>query len=294
MEKTDLEDVSTDSFGASELEETEALHDSEELEPAKKEDEEGEDEEGEDELLVSFGDELEVAEDPEEKKFKEAPKWVRELRKANREQARRIKELEAAAQKPVEAQKIKLGEKPTLEACDFDAEEFDKQLATWYETKAKVDKQEADEKMKKDAETRAWKQMIDSFEQKKKALKVKDYADAEATVADLASQTQLGIIVQGAENPALLVYALGKNPKKAKELFAITDYVKFSFAVSKLEATLRSTERKPETKPEQTRRSTTATVSSDRTLERLRSEAERTGDYTKVREYKQKLAKGAK
>jgi hypothetical protein len=103
----------------------------------------------------------------------------------------------------------------------------------------------------------------------------------------MLDQTQQGIIVHGSVEPTLLVYALGKNEAKAKELAAIKDPVKFAFAVAKLEATLKVTTRKPSTAPE-----TTITGNSrpsgaiDSTLERLREEASRTGDYTKVTAYK--------
>jgi hypothetical protein len=88
----------------------------------------------------------------------------------------------------------------------------------------------------------------------------------------------------------MVVYALGKNPKKAKELASITDPVKFAFAVAKLEAQLKVAPRKTPPPPEGAIRST-APISGtvDSNLDRLRSEAERTGDYSKVYRYKQQL-----
>ena len=98
---------------------------------------------------------------------------------------------------------------------------------------------------------------------------------------------QQGMIVQGAENPALLVYALGKNPKKAKELASITDPVKFAFAVAKLETNLKVTKRKASSRPESKINGTGRPSGSvDNTLDRLRAEAEKTGNYTKVSQYK--------
>ena len=106
---------------------------------------------------------------------------------------------------------------------------------------------------------------------------------------ELLSTTQQGIILQGAENPALVIYALGKNPAKLKEMAAITDPVKYAFAVSKLETQLKVTQRKAPP-PERTVQGTgrvSGTV--DSTLERLRADAERTGDYTKVVQYRKQL-----
>jgi hypothetical protein len=95
------------------------------------------------------------------------------------------------------------------------------------------------------------------------------------------------MILQGAENPALLVYALGKNPKRAKELASIKDPVKFAFAVARLETQLKVTKRKASSKPDP-KITGTGRVSGavDSTLERLRADAERTGDYSKVFQYK--------
>ena len=85
-----------------------------------------------------------------------------------------------------------------------------------------------------------------------------------------------------------MIYALGKNPKKAKELAAIADPVKFAFAVAKLEAQLKVTNRKPSPPPPERVISGTGRVSGavDSTLERLREEAARTGDMSKVVAYR--------
>jgi hypothetical protein len=102
------------------------------------------------------------------------------------------------------------------------------------------------------------------------------------------------MILQGADNPALLVYALGKNPKRAKELASIKDPVKFAFAVARLETQLKVTKRKASSKPEPTISGTGRPSGSvDNTLERLRTEAEKTGDYSKVYAYKQRQKRTA-
>ena len=87
------------------------------------------------------------------------------------------------------------------------------------------------------------------------------------------------------------MYALGKNPKKAKELAAINDPVKFAFAVAKLEAQLKVNPAKRPPAPERAVTGGSAPISgtTDSTLDRLRAEAERTGDMTKVIRYRQQL-----
>jgi hypothetical protein len=93
-------------------------------------------------------------------------------------------------------------------------------------------------------------------------------------------------MLQGADNPALVVYALGKNPKKAQELAAIKDPVKFAFAVAKLEKELKVTNRKGSPCTRTHVRNWSSFWAVDSTLERLREEAARTGNMTKVIQYK--------
>ena len=118
-------------------------------------------------------------------------------------------------------------------------------------------------------------------------MKVKDYEEAEAIVLETFNTTQQGIVIQGADNPALLAYALGKDPAKAKELASITDPIRFAFAIAKLETQVKTSPRKSPPAPEKVIQ-TNGPVggSTDTTLERLRAEAERTGDYSKVSAYK--------
>ena len=91
--------------------------------------------------------------------------------------------------------------------------------------------------------------------------------------------------------PVLVVYALGKNPKKAKELASITDPGKFAFAVAKMEAQLKVNPAKRPPAPERAITGSSAPISGTvgSTLERLRAEAEKTGDMTKVIRYRNQL-----
>lgn len=250
---------------------------------------EGQGAEGEgadDEVVVTIGEEPPASHEDEVAK---APEWVRELRKSSREKDRKIRELEDKLKTTTgaETKPAPLGKKPTLEECDYDAEKFEAELAAWYERKRKADEEAARVEAEQKAAQTAWQAKLDSYGKAKTELKVKDFDDAEALVQESFSQTQQGIILQGAENPALLVYALGKNPKKAKELASTTDPVKFAFAVAKLETQLKVTNRKAAPPPEKTVRGTGPTSGTvDSQLERLRADAEKTGDYSKVMAYK--------
>lgn len=247
-------------------------------------DDDADDDDG-DEVVISIGEES-----PPQEEEQRAPEWVRELRKANREKERKIRELEAKLNSTVatETQPVALGPKPTLESCDYDSEEYENKLAVWYEQKREADAAEAEAIAKRDAEAKAWQDKLDSYAKARASLKVRDYEDAEAFALDTFNVTQQGIVLQGSDNPALIIYALGKSQKRAKELASITDPVKFAFAVAKLETQLKVTNRKAAAAPERTITSGGGRISGsvDSTLERLREEALKTGDLSKVMAYK--------
>ena len=236
-----------------------------------------------DEVVVSIGEES----PPTEEEVR-APEWVRELRKANREKERRIRELEARlATTAPENKPVQLGPKPKLEDHDYDAERFEQALDAWHERKRQHDLETERVRQAEQAQQQAWQAKLEGYSKAKAELKVRDYEDAEAIAQEVFSVTQQGVILQGAENPALVVYALGKNPKKAADLSKITDPVKFAFAVARLEKELKVTNRRAAPAPERIVQGTgRASGTVDSTLERLRAEAEKTGNYTKVLQYK--------
>jgi hypothetical protein len=239
--------------------------------------------EPEDEVVVSIGEEAPPPEEPAH-----APEWVRELRKSHRELQRQNRELQAKLQvQPTETKPVSIGVKPKLEDHDYDADKYEEALTSWFERKRQADEVNAKQEAEVMNQQKAWQAKLDGYGKAKAELRVKDYEDAEAVAQEVFSITQQGVMLQGADNPALVVYALGKNPKKAKELAEIKDPVKFAFAVAKLEKELKVTNRKAAPAPERivsgTGRSSGAV---DSTLERLREDAARTGNMSKVVQYK--------
>jgi hypothetical protein len=245
--------------------------------------EEGVEEPVVDELVVSLGDEV----IPEEEQH--APGWVKDLRVQNRKLARELRETrqklnEQGAPTPT------LGPKPTLEASDWDATKFEIALAEWFEAKKVDDEVKAKKTAEEETANKSWQDKLTGYTKAKTGLAVTDFADAEAVVLDTLSTTQQGIIVAGAKDPALLVYALGKNEAKARELAAINDPVQFAFAVARMEAQMKVNGKKPATTPETSvsgggRPAGTGNA----VLEKLRTEAAKTGDYTKLTAYKTRL-----
>lgn len=245
-------------------------------------------EEGDEDITVSIGEE---APPPVEE---EAPPWVKGLRLKQKELTKQNRELRDKLKHATSTddQSVALGAKPTLETCDFDAPKLEKELGNWYEKKSKVDEQKATAKRKQEVEAGAWEAQLASYNEKKSVLKVQDFDVAEESVKESFSETQQGLIIQGADNPALVIYALGNSPKYSKELSAIQDPVKFTAAMSKLEANLKVTKRQPSVKPEGTvKGSGNPGAGVESVLEKLRVEANKTGNFSEVVAYRRNMRK---
>lgn len=283
------------------LEQQSELQEDENLDVETPEDEEDRDDPestGEDtqeeveEFDIVVGDEKPEEQGEDDFHGKPAPQWVKDLRRDKKESDRRIKELEAKLNQQAQPETIELGEKPTLESVNYDADEFEAKLTEWHAKKLQFEQQEASKREEQEKANKVWQDKLKSYEAKKTAtkLKVRDFDEAEEVARDVLTPTQQGILIHGAEKPDLLIYHLGKNPKKAKELAAITDPIQFAFEAAKIDAQIKMTARKPSTSPERKPSGSAALSGSvDNTLAKLRADAEKSGDYTKVNEYKRKL-----
>jgi hypothetical protein len=242
------------------------------------------DDEGE--LVVSIGEEA-----PPSDEQARAPEWVRDLRKRDRENVKRIKELEARLQEKEQPQAVTLPAKPTLEGCDYDAEAFEAKLSTWYDAKRAHDETAAQQRKAEEAAEQAWQAKVSSYEESKAKLPARDVDEAEDLVKQTFNPTQWAILVDGLDNPALVIYALGKNPAKAKELAAVGSLSRFAVLAGRLETEVKTSKRAAKPTPETSITGLAAggNRGTDATLERLREEAARTGDITKVVSYRRQL-----
>lgn len=279
-EVLDAEEVETEEPEVVEVEQVE--------EPAETPDAESSEEEADDSVVVTIGEES-----PPQEEEERAPTWVRDLRKRNQETVKENRELKKQLEQLKQpAQQEVLGDKPTLEACDYDAEAYETKLAKWFEDKRAHDDKERLKQEEGARAQQAWNARLVTYQEQRTALKVSDFEDAEEVVKDLFDATQQGLLIKATKNSAVAVYALGKNPKKAAELASIKDPIDFAIAVHDLEMQMKVTPRKAAPLPETAVRGT-ARVSAgiDSTLERLRAEADKTGDRTKVAAYMRQAAR---
>lgn len=233
--------------------------------------------EGEDEFEVSFGDEAAPASESE-------TGLVKHLRNQLREKSKELEQVRKATPSP---QKIEVGDKPTLAGCEYDEERYEADLDAWKERKAASERAETEgQKVQRQAQE-AWQRDYEGYQQKRSALTFPDVDEVEAVATASLNEVQQAVIVRAADNPAQLLYALGKHPAKLGELSAITDPLKLAVAVAKLEGALKVTQRRKAPDPEHIERgSAPVSKGKDATLERLEKEAARTGDRTKVIAYK--------
>jgi hypothetical protein len=279
IEEDEQEEESDEQEGESEDTEQEESEDDDD-EGKEESEEEGE----EDEIVVSIGDEK-----PEEEK--KAPKWVKDLRKSVREKDRKIKELEAKVNQsaaPKEPEKITLGNKPKLsdDGIDYDEDLFHAKTEEWFLKKAQFDAQERKQAELKQQQDLAWQKKLEAYDGGKKSLKVSDFEDAEEVALQSFNNVQQGLILQYAKNPALLVYALGKNKKRALELAKIDDHILFAIRANEIEKEVKAMPKKSIPSPERVINGTGKRTTFDSTLEKLRAKADKTGDYTQLLAYK--------
>lgn len=243
------------------------------------EDEAPEEDEDEDGVSVSFGDDVEAEQLTDSDLVKHLRKQLREARKTPAPPAN-----DPEVEIPV------LGPEPTMESCDYDEDRFKQETRAWVATEAKIEALKGEQERKKTSAAQQWQATWTDFAAKRDALKAHDFEDAETEVVTSLSKEQQLIIVGGAANAAAMIYALGKNPTKRAELAAITDPLKFAVALGKLEKDLKVVnKRKPPPVQESVRGSAPLSASSDKKLEQLEKEADRTGNRTKVIAYQREL-----
>lgn len=243
-------------------------------------------------LVVTIGD-AKPAEEDENLNFKQLRDNRRELARENRELKRQIEATRGTTQ--TEA----LGQKPKLEDFQYDQDAYDaaheKYILKKAATEAEARKAE-EAKAKADAD---WQAEQQGYEKEREAFKTRapDFDDADATIAEKLSTTQRGIIIHASKNRATLVYALFKNPAKLEELAKITDPVKFTWELSQIEGAIKVTTTTRHQPEERISGVLSTGKGGDAHLEKLRAEAARNGDHTKVHAYKrakaQKAAKAA-
>lgn len=248
------------------------------------------------EVEVTFGEPSDdEAQESEDDGDEDASSVIRNMRKREREKDRKLRQAERELEQLRKAQQPQtaapeLPPKPTLESCDWDEWEFEKKLIDWQKAAVEVEKAKAKQQEQQQALIREAEAKRTAYQENAKKLK-KDFAEAEEEVVSIFDQTRQSILLEASDNPALLVYALGKNPAQLERLSKITSLAKFAAELGKLEKDLKVSKPTKPAPADTNLRSNAPTSGSSKKLAQLEAEAERTGDRTKLIAYKRSRRK---
>lgn len=239
------------------------------------------------ETVIAFadeGEEIDPAQDtPLVKKLRE------QLREAQKKAHRASPSADASDPEPVipaepnadslgwDIDKLEAANKEYLKAC--------REHAAW----------EVREAERKAAHERIQNEQAKRIEQQRNGLGVSDYEARAALVKERLTEQQLAVLIEGADNPARIIYALGRSETRLDELAGMASLAKFAARLGQMEKEIRVTKRSPPA-PESRVSGGNASVAiggTDKELERLEREADRTGDRTKIIQYKRQLKQRA-
>lgn len=206
--------------------------------------------------------------------------------------AKRDRELAELRAKVQPAQKIEVGQRPKLEDFGYDSDKYDEAVDQWHTRKREAEAQDARANQATDEEQRArdeWNRDHQSYMAKRANLAFADKEEVEAAALTVLSPAQQVAIVQTADDPALFLYALGKNPAKLAEIAASSNNpAKLAKLITKLEGTITVNRSRRPPDPERIPTPTGRINHSgnEKKLADLEKEADRTGDRSKVIAFK--------
>lgn len=249
------------------------------------------------ELEVTLGEDApakegEAAAEEGSKEQKREAYWIRNLRKLNKKQDAELRELRQKLQASgLEPATAALPKEPELEDYDYDADRFKQAWKDWNNKAAQAKAKEEAAKSEQTAAEQSWNARLAEHEAGKAKIGVADYQDCEDLVRESLDATQYGILLSVSDNSNLMMVGLGRNHEKLDNLSSIKDPAKFIKELTKLEMNLKTTKRAPATKPESRPQlgSVGKSQGSQATLDKLRADADKTGDRSKVVAYMRQM-----
>jgi hypothetical protein len=236
-------------------------------------------------------DDDEVAIDALPEEQRSLPKKLRErLQTEQREKFELQKRIEALEQgnkpKPVE-----VGEKPTLESCDWDADKFEADLSAWHERKRAADGAENEQKRAAEAQQAEYQKDLNNYIAKKAALPIaQEKKDAaEKLMIDTLPQILQSALIKYTDDPAKVAVALAAAPHKLAAIANEKDPIMAIIKMREMEGKIKMVNKRKAPMPESAtivRGSAPVSGNSKKTLEKLEEEARSSGDRTKLIAFK--------
>lgn len=241
---------------------------------------------GDEQLVITLGDGDES--DPEDEKA--APPWVKDLRKENRAKDRRIRDLERQINTSAAPAAPVVGPKPTLEASGGDQAKYETDFEAWSQRKAVAESAAREQQAAAQKVTERWQQHLASVEAEERRMGLAKPDEARETFESTFSIMQQAIVLEAAKDSrtaAMLRYALGRNTAAAERVRAIESPVKFAVAIGDLMRNMKATKKSAPPAPERRPSPGSAPGSAvDNNLDKLRKEAEKSGNLTKLLAFK--------
>lgn len=225
-------------------------------------------------------DEDEPGEDQEESQKPNNP--VKQLRDAHRELKKKL-QLEQQEKLRLQ-QQLETFKKPVVEelppepdlsdeGIDYDPVVFKQKWAEWNAQKNKIEQQKQEANKSQEQAQQKWQQKLQAYEQGK--VNYKGIAEAESTVTSTLDLNQQGVIVSYANDPAFVVWVLGKNPVALSQLSNIKDPIEYAIKVREIEQkAMEKMKAKPKPTPEVVVKGKTSAPPSNlqKQLDKLREE----------------------
>lgn len=247
--------------------------------PANEASEGAENDEGESEELHLLIEGEEIADDTP---------LIRKLRDNLRAANGRITELERSRQ----PERVEVGKKPDLwEDCDGDPDKFEAALTDYHDRRSRASRLEETQTAQQHAQARAQEQRLAKHRQRAAALRIPDFESKEKAVIDALGEGFAGLALGIAEDSAKLVGALGANPIALQKLADEPDPMERIKLLKRMESKIvtnggRKKPPAPEAGTIQRGTAPAAMPSGDKKLEQLRTQAQKTGDYSAVVAYR--------
>ena len=184
---------------------------------------------------------------------------------------------------------IVVGDKPDLwDSCEGDPDRYETELLAWKSRKDRAEQQQRDAEHTDQVSAQEFQRSHVAYKAKAQLLGVKDFQASEDTVCAALPMPVQNAIVQYMQDPAKLVYALGKHPAKLAEIAAQTDPLRAILMLHDLEKKVVVNRRKPPAPESDTIERGTVAIggSSDKVLARMEADAVKSGNRSALIAYK--------
>lgn len=225
----------------------------------------------------------------------EEPALVKTLRDQIRDRDRKIAQMRRAPAASVDNDpEPEVAERPRSVAdFDYDEDRFNAAIDEHLAAKEAHGAWRARQTERQAAQQRAAEEQAKRVEKQKNALGLRDYDTRSATVRGTLSDAQLAVLINGVDDPARMIAALGAPGAQTRltQLAGEDNLAKFAVMLGSMNREIKVTKRTA-ANPESMVRGATGTLSSgapDKHLERLEREAEKTGNRGPVQAYKRQL-----